>query len=411
MSDFRLVLVGLVAAGACSFNGSVPFGASSVDGDATTADFDGRGDGDGGIAICETWNPQHFVACSLPTPIDALILTTLLSPWHYDTDTGILTDTSGTPTTPPNAELDQGNGVMARILSTNTFQVEGGAELRVDGSMGLIVAAFGDIDIAGTIDGASTRGGKVGPGADPSLCTSFQALPGGNGNSGSGGGGGGGFQGNGSQGGDADSNGSGILPGGAAGTAVGTVPALVRGGCSGSESGTDLDSSTGAGGSGGGAIQLSAFGSITLSGVIHMGGAGGLAGPNSTACGGGGGGSGGYIGLEGAIVDTGDSRLAANGGGGGEGTDLSSSGVVGQNGKPNGNVAFGGDDPSCGSYGGNGSAGAELDGASAGPVDSCGGGGGGGGAGYILIHSPQHIGASSIISPAAIVTAPVLLAR
>jgi hypothetical protein len=386
----KLGLAALVVTGSCSFDGGV------------------FSDLNGATNLCEDWNPQHFDPCALPPPVDQLDLNMDGSPWAYDTDTGILTDASGTPSTPPSFVSDQVSGGMLRVISANHFGLESAARLRVTGSIPLLIAAFADITIAGTLDASSHGRGEDGPGANPALCSANAAMAGVPGESGSGGGGGGGYQGQGSAGGEADENTTDgfTKAGGPGGAAVGSVPLVVVGGCSGADSGLG-GGVVGAGGSGGGAIQLSAFESIQVSGVIQTGGAGGGGGPDSSACGGGGGGAGGYIGLEAPQVDSSQSTLAANGGAGGEGTNRSLEGEDGEDGKPSAEAAQGGEAGSnCGTSGGQGSADIELNGGPVDPLDSCGGGGGGGGAGYILIRSAVHTTQSPVISPPAIVTTP-----
>lgn len=380
----------VLASASCSFDGNVP---SSVDTVPATP--------------CENWNPQHFDPCQLPSPVDELDLSVDGSPWAYDTDTGILTDSGGMETKPPSAETDQGIGGALRVISSNHVAIESGATLRVTGSIPLLIAAFSDITIAGTLDVSSKREGESGPGANPALCTANAAQTGDPSDSGSGGGGGGGFQGNGSAGGDVDLDAQDGILGGEGGSAVGSVPAIVVGGCSGADSGVG-EGVVGVAGNGGGAVQLSAFESIRVSGVIQAGGAAGGGGPADTACGGGGGGSGGYIGLEAQQINSSQSTLAANGGSGGEGTDQSGGGADGENGKASAEAAPGGQDVSdCGTDGGDGSDAVNLDGGPVDPPDSCGGGGGGGGAGYVLIRAVNHTTQDPTFSPPAIVTTPI----
>lgn len=158
------------------------------------------------------------------------------------------------------------------------------------------------------------------------------------------------------------------------------------------------------GGGGGGAVALVAN-SISVEGVINAGGGGGAGCSAATnkGCSGGGGGSGGMI-----IVDapnvTGSGVLAANGGGGGSAERANTPGVTGESGEPNAEPATGGDNPDnmTGFRGGDGAAGAVLDGGAGATNGSCSSlgfdclfGGGGGGAGIIRIPAGAFAGTVS----------------
>ncbi|HEY8144829.1 MAG TPA: hypothetical protein VIG06_19255 [Kofleriaceae bacterium] len=71
--------------------------------------------------------------------------------YHYDTSTGLLTDESGNPIDHTSAEIDG-----AREVSTGSFLLATGAVLRVEGALPLRIVASSTIDIAGTLDAAST---------------------------------------------------------------------------------------------------------------------------------------------------------------------------------------------------------------------------------------------------------------
>ncbi len=396
---------------ACTFDTSVDVRNGATENDASLVD--GAGGDSVAASKCEDWNPQHFAPCDLPAPTLELRITAAGSPWTFNTVSGKLTDKDSAETEPPSLVVTQSGGVALLVISATNVVVETNANLRVLGSRPLLIAAFAAIDVSGTIDVSSDKDGDPGAGSDPDACSGNGSTAGEDGQGGTGGGGGGGFRGNGGPGGDGDSNGT-LRAGGMAGTALPNSPLIVRGGCSGADSGVGRAQPSdatpvGAGGQGGGAIHLSTAGSIMVNGTIHAGGAGGKAGIFDASCGGGGGGSGGYIGLEAASVDTTAGTLAANGGGAGEGGQGSAEGDDGQDGLSSVSPASGGDQPAvCGSPGGIGSAAGTFDGGSPGPLDSCGGGGGGGGAGFVLIHSADYTTGPTTISPPAQVTSPPL---
>jgi len=352
---------------------------------------------DTGVPGCAMWTPQHFDACAIPAPGGSI---TIGADGSYDTTTGVLM-VGGMVSTPASIVIDQG-GLPGRVISVEDFSVSMGGTLRVVGEMPLIVASRGSIDIQGDLDASSTRVGAAGAGANPSAC--FDAMAGGSGLAGSGGGGGGGFHGNGGDGGRGNGN---MLdgpehPGGPGGGSTAS-PSAVRAGCNGADSGFGMSPAVAPGGAGGGAVQLTARGSITVGGRILAGGAGGTGGLSSLATGGGGGGSGGFIGLDAPTVTV-TGTLAANGGGGGEGSNRSTTGGDGQDGRADDMRATGGAGVGAQSTdGGDGGAGTMHDGASVTDVDNGGGGGGGGGTGFVLIWSESWVETGALISPPAIV--------
>ena len=95
----------------------------------------------------------------------------------------------------------------------------------------------------------------------------------------------------------------------------------LRGGCAGGAGGDNVLRLA----PGGGALQVSAFGKLTVSSVVTAPGRGGMGGPGNVlkAIAGNGGGSGGAILLEARTIDlTSSASVTANGGGGGEGGDV-----------------------------------------------------------------------------------------
>ncbi len=347
---------------------------------------------------CMTFGSRHFDACSIPRPTGPMSLT-IASTYIYDTSTGTLLDPNNVPSTPPTMMVGD-----ARVLSVDSFSLAAGATLRVRGSAPLIIAAWGTLDVSGTID-VSSKDGTAGAGAQPfatpsTFCTTHQsATPPQQGNGG-GGGGGGAMQSNGGAGGRGDNN-----NGGSAGVGALTAPPLLAAGCAGGKGGDGGGGTTGGlGGLGGGAIQLTARTSISIAmtGKIHAGGQGGRPAVGG-AGGGGGGGSGGMIGLESpSLTVTPGAILAANGGGAGQGGGNGNNrpNQPGQDGKLAAEVALGGKENPNGSTGGNGGDGSiSATAAGTGANDGAGGGGGGGGAGYITIKAMTRNDSGATFSP------------
>jgi hypothetical protein len=353
-------------------DGPAPDGPPDRDPDALPVD---TGTPDVGL-VCTDWSskPKHFEPCQIPLPAGKLDLATA-GTWTYDTTAGTLVDPNKATITPPSVVLSQSGGPQIRVVSVTRLSVQKGVTLRVVGDRPLVVAAWTDISVDGTVDVGSDS--KDGAGADPSDCASHAAKDGSTDHNEGGGGGGGGFGGDGGDGGDGR---SGSANGGAKGAKI-APPTVVRGGCEGGRGGD----SGGSGGSGGGALQLSARLAITVAGTLHAGGERG-AGAGTGDKGGGGGGSGGYLGLDAPSVTLESTAiLAANGGGGGEGSS-GLSGKSGEHGLAQAQAADGGSGGT--SSGGDGGDGGWRDGPNGqnGKQDSDGGGGGGGGVGFVLVH-------------------------
>jgi hypothetical protein len=286
--------------------------------------------------------------------------------------------------------VSQAEAAPLWIVHHSRFTVSEGVTLTIEGVNPLVIAAD-TIDIKGTI--------VVHNGSDDATC---DAARGANAcNAGAGGGGGGGYGGLGGDGGG--------LPVSNGGTVAGVLPTPLRAGCSGAQGGdgrTDASDATprlgGAGGTAGGALQLSARLSITIDGTILANGGTGHAGKSDPsagfACGaygraaaGGGGGGGGTIFVEScSTVIAPTAKLCANGGGGGGGAGGGSTdtGYDGQDGSCE-MAAAGGAGEIAGEQGGPGG----FDGvpAGAGGITTRGGGGGGGAVGRI--HIQQIAGA------------------
>ncbi len=161
--------------------------------------------------------------------------------------------------------------------------------LRLIGPNGLVLLAQERITVEGLLD-ASAVGQLAGPGRSKRYTTGAEGIAAGGAHNGSG--------------------------GGSSSLAAYGDPSVVPlyGGMHGQ--GFACDAS--AGGGGGGALQLTAGGSITVSGTIDVSGGGGAGGASGGCRDGGGGGSGGSVLLEAPLVSV-NGRLGANGGGGGGG--------------------------------------------------------------------------------------------
>ena len=288
-------------------------------------------------------------------------------------------------------EITQPNGPKLGVFTVKSLTIQAGATVEVTGADALVVVALDTIDIEGKLFGNSSFDqARVGPAASwlhSGVNTAGQGAGGGGAGSGETSGGGGGFCGTGGAGAAL----TGTAAQGGAPYGMPTLVPLVGG----SQGGSGMAE----GGAGGGAIQLVAATSITVGGVIHVGGEGGWNGgvynpPTSEEAAGGG--SGGAILIESTSVTI-AGTLAANGGGGGQGD-----GSNGADATPDATSAPGGNDGKSGSLGGDGSAGSAVDG-KAGSVDAAStAGAGGGGAGRIRINTRS--GAASItgaVSPAA----------
>ncbi len=393
-------MVALVATG-CAFDASAPTGGSDGNNnvvpeiDAGPDLFDAKPPAPD-AAYCESFVSAHFDGCSIGSPSTGLDLT-MSGTYTYNTDEGTLEDPLGTAITHQSETTDL-NGINTRIISVDALTLSPVATLRGEGSLPLVIAAWGNIEIAGTINFDSRRG-RPGSGANPAACETSGAAQGGSDSGGGAGGGGGGFGGNGGKGGDGDDNGNGTL-GGAGGVGLLQAPTRVRGGCPSASGGSGLTAAAEAS-PGGGAIQLTSKTKLSITGSIFAGGAGGLGGPTDSRAGGSGGGSGGFVGLEAPIVEIDNAALlVANGGGGGEGTSSSRTGVDGQDGRHTLAQASGGDGNSdFGTGGGKGGADTTLAGESVTDTLAAGGGGGGGSVGFVLLRSPDFAGSDALISP------------
>jgi len=318
-------------------------------------------------------------------------------PVTFDTDALTPSEWCGVAIAPVVAMQVDGPEVVVVPLAGLT--VEDMNTLKFTGSRPVVLLVDGDVVIDGMLD-VSADATVPGPGGDDPLEDSHDCALGTGevgetdrgGNNGAGGGGGGGF----GQPGAAGSAGRAGGDGGAGGAAEGTDSlSPLRAGCAGGRGGngwTSVDDLRW-GGAGGGAIQISAAGDLTVgaTGVIDAGGGGGSTSTGGED-GGGGGGSGGGILLQ-AVTLAVTGAVVANGGGGAEGMDTDSgngSATPGQDGRPDDIAALGGSSAptELGGHGGNGglpSGAAPTAGMTNYSNNGDGGGGGGGGAGRVVL--------------------------
>jgi hypothetical protein len=338
---------------------------------------------------CEAWSfvPVGIDVCAVPAPDGALTLTA--GTWHYDTNSGALTDPTQNAIFPPSALATTVDGTELRVLSVASLRIDDGAVLVLRGKRPLLALAWSRAELLGTIDATSRVDGS-GAGADPDACDAVRATPGTDDAEGAGGGGGGGL----GLGGAAGGKGNDGLTAAGTGGAAASSPVGLRGGCDGARGGNTL---AGEGGSGGGAFAIAARDVVDVSGVLLAGGGGGGAARGGRS-GGGGGGSGGVILLAAPSVHLASTAvLAANGGGGGGGSDGTPA-SRGQDALASAVVAPGGAGQGMGGAGGAGGAG--TTGALAGTSPRRGGGGGGGGVGVIVLDAPAPaIDSGAIVSP------------
>ncbi len=292
--------------------------------------------------------------------------------------------------------VTQSDGSKVAVYVAKSMTILAGKDLQIEGSHPLVFIALDTITINGSLNGNSHEEVGIAGGF------SRQSMQGRSKGAGPGGGGAGTdttASGGGSYCGIGGAGGAESGPA-AGGTAYGSpqITPLVAG-----SAGGDI------GGAGGGAIQLVAGTSITIAagGLIQAGagggGFGGIRTQNAL-----GGGSGGSILLE-SLAVTVAGTLAANGGGGGAGTSIDVGAPPpkdpgGANSTPNATPAAGGRQGIGPSSGGNGSAGAAVNGTAGAftATDNNAAGGGGGGAGRIRINTKSAAAAltGATISPA-----------
>ncbi|MHB8879690.1 MAG: hypothetical protein ACYC8T_38870 [Myxococcaceae bacterium] len=299
------------------------------------------------------------------------------------------------------------------LIAVQGLTVGDAGSITVRGSQPILFAVYGDATVKGIIS-ADAVGGTPGPGAGTCAADGGGVAGGGNPTSYVGGGGGGAGLGTGGAAGD---NGNGGVygdgVGGAGGTAspaAGFIP--LRAGCRGGAGWNFGGTSTP--GAGGGGVQLSVAGTLSITGRISAGGGGGGPADSTRHGAGSGGGSGGVVLLEGDVLSLGGAKVTANGGAGGGGKSELTGGAreadAGANADPQSAVpAVGGTPgttsgsafPGTGGRGGNGGAGAAPPGAGGGATFY--GGGGGGGGAFGRVHLKANRGcttAGALFSPA-----------
>ena len=211
------------------------------------------------------------------------------------------------------------------VVPLQSLNIAPGSTLRVTGSRPVVLAVFGDVNVAGTID-VSANGSTGGPGQNWNCEPGSNNSKGGNGadtssdGQANGGGGGGAFRAVGGKGGN-----GGVQVGGAGGLARGSdlLSPLIPG-CNGGWGG----GCGAAPGGGGGALQLAASGRIDVTGSLLARGGNGVNGCDRSG-GATGGGSGGGILVEGDQVFITGGTLLADGGRGGNGANGGGSGGPG----------------------------------------------------------------------------------
>ena len=277
-------------------------------------------------------------------------------PTGYTPPAGDTTDCNGTYDSTMHAFTIGSCGGQAPVIQGNVLQVHGGQSvdvlvfknltlsgtLTLTGANPVIFAVYGNAKISGTIN-ASASGATPGPGGNK--CAAADNGAAGSSAQWEPGAGGGGLAGKGGNGGNSNAQ-----SGGNGGAARGTATVPLAAGCAGSPpSNPSLGYSTPAG-AGGGGVQISAAGTLDLTGgtVTATGSNGGPGEPGKCAnlypaqngTGGAGGGSGGVVLLEGSTVTSGTSKVSGGTGGTGgaapspNGQAGGNGGSAGQAGKP-----------------------------------------------------------------------------
>ena len=330
------------------------------------------------------YTPSNFSLAAIPDAGAWPVLNIDCNYAVFDSDSAQFTgNCPGQPAVSPQT-VAQFGGPNAVLMALGSLRVGDAGVLQLVGSRPVVFAVFGDVAVSGAIlANSSLLGGTLGaggtaPGQSPTFCG---ARAGGIGpwtTTRGAGGGGGATASNGTPGGSGGTSPTGTGTAGLADSNAGLTPLV--GGCPGGEGGgSQAGLKVGPGGSGGGAFQVSASGSVTIAGALSASGAGGGHG-NNDYTGAGGGGSGGAILLEGtSVVVQSSATITANGGGGGEGAGVGIIAFDGEDGAlASATPAAGGDGTTA--TGGHGGSGATGD-AGAGLAENGTEGGGGGGAG------------------------------
>jgi hypothetical protein len=322
------------------------------------------------------YTPSNFAENQLPA--DGGVTLTIAA----DTTLNTSTPSISSGTMPPFSVITPSGGQPTLLIRLASLTVNATRTLTITGTRPVIFAVTGNATIDGTIRANNS---------DPALSACGNGV---NGDQNTVGAGGGGF---GSVGGHGGGSTATLGGGGAVNGNVSLTP--IRGGCSGGTANTTT------GGPGGGAIQLSAAGTLSINGVVTTPGQGGNGNAANSNNGGGGGGSGGGILLEGNTVDvTTLGRLTANGGGGGAGSDNQTAGPGTDGSETTATPAAGGADGSGANGGGAGAAGTTAAGNGIQRNTNDGSGAGGGGVGRIRINGTVQCtiaATGKVISPPA----------
>jgi hypothetical protein len=365
---------------------------------------------------CADTGDAHCIAPRLSNGIDPALadqahgLTEISANATFNTDTGEITsDVPGGLTRGAGTDLIEGigyfqaapinigsGGAPLGIFVFHNLTIDALVTVRFTGAHAAVVLVGDTAQIAGTIDvtGGGTARSVPGPGGGVGGTDAGPARGCGPGAPGTHSGmndGGGGGAGGATDGGPAGRNDQ-AMGGGVGRACLPMTLEPLQGGSGGGRGSAGGAASSAVGGGGGGALQISALGTLTVSGTINAGGAGGSGGPGSSsdAGAGGGGGSGGAILLEAPMVTiTAAAILAANGGGGGGGGGGSLDGIAGNSGPASGVPAEGGGGVEPVSGGGAG--GYRGGGPDVGGDGTTNGGGGGGAAGAIAIRGQARM--------------------
>lgn len=327
----------------------------------------------GGVPHCTTFDPSNVTGATVPGTVDVVVAI----------DTTIFTDAcTGLVGVVGRVVAQDTGGGMVCLFDVGSLTVARTATVTVTGAYPLVIVSQRDVDVSGVLDASSyttpTTGiARIGAGAGSGGTVGADGTSGG-GNT-DGGGGGGGLGGN---GGNGAGEGSGSGGGSGGGAFTSDLTPLVGGARGGG------GSNGGSGGPGGGAIQITSFTIVRISGTVAAAGAGGRGG--GMGGGGGGGGSGGEILIEAPTVVLGTSTTVpsvtvAGGGGGGGGCSGVSDGLVGTDGFFGGVGQAPGAVAGCGMHnGGAGGGAATVNGGSSANNGGTNGSGGGGSVGRVL---------------------------
>lgn len=355
-----------------TFNGvdsGCPFGTCGPDGGCVRSNAFGYG-------------PSNFDPNQVPDASIAPATTFASCTVEFDTTTNTTQDGGWCGQARPTPFVfTQDGGVSTTVLAMASLDLATTSTLIFSGTRPVILAVYGPASLHGVIDGRSLGTTRTGPGGNWSGCG---LLNGGDAVN-SAGGGGAGFGTAGARGGSAGSGDAGLPNNNL------TLQPLT-GGCAGGRGHDSSNRLFALGGFGGGAIQISAAGSLTVDGTVSTSGGGGQGGLSGLVDhnGGGGGGSGGAMLLEALDLSlTSNARLTCNGGAGGGGReDAAAVGLPGQDGAlATATPALGGQrgTPLAGD-GGAGAAGLVAPTTGVAGVGIVGGGGGGAGLGRIRLN-------------------------